>query len=107
MRDNAMRHVHLPSGFGVEVALFTADGARVDTNGLVDKCRGADAGSCKVVPGHHSFNGSATSFVHRAFPEEEGAGRRDGPRKTAVNPPGPPAAPPPAPVTNVTFASGK
>lgn len=53
MRDNAMRHVHLPSGFGFEVQLWdipTAAGSsappllanplpkQVDVKGLVDKC---------------------------------------------------------------------
>lgn len=51
MRDNAMRHLHLPSGFGVEVQLWdiptsNAEGvAQVDLKGLVDKCHGADADS--------------------------------------------------------------
>jgi hypothetical protein len=31
---------------------------RIDLKGLVDKCRGSDASTCKVVPGHHSFNGA-------------------------------------------------
>ena len=83
-----MRHIHLPSGFGVELALWdipkdNASAAKqVDGKGLVDKCHGADAGSCKVIAGHHSFNGSATSFVQRT---EWDAG---------------------APVTNVTISSG-
>ena len=54
MRDNAMRHLHLPSGFGVEVQLWDIPvaepgseplAAQVDIRGLVDKCRGADADS--------------------------------------------------------------
>lgn len=41
---------------------------QLDGNGLVDKCRGAggsDPRSCKIRPGHHSFNGSASSWVLR------------------------------------------
>ena len=53
MRDNAMRHLHLPSGFGVEVQLWdipastsnTKAPAQIDIRGLVDKCHGADADS--------------------------------------------------------------
>ena len=33
--------------------------------GLVDKCKGADAASCKIRPGIHAYNGSVTSWVQR------------------------------------------
>ena len=65
MRDSAARHVHLPSGFGFEVSIFDTATNESFREGLVDKCNGADANSCKVIPGYHSFNGSATSYVHR------------------------------------------
>ena len=83
-------HLHLPSGLGVQVAIWDVPPAtsaaqvrKVDILGLVDKCRGADARSCKIIPGHHSFNGSATSFVQRTAWDSAGN-----------------------PTTNVTISSG-
>lgn len=52
------------SGGGTCAASLAAP-KQVDIKGLVDKCKGADADSCKIIAGHHSFNGSATSFVQR------------------------------------------
>jgi hypothetical protein len=83
MRDSAARHLHLPSGFGFEVAVFDSARNESFTKGLVDKCHGADANSCKIIPGHHSFNGSATSYVHRTEWDQSGV-----------------------PTTNVTISSG-
>eukprot|EP00966_Prymnesium_polylepis_P239779 5544888-Prymnesium_polylepis.1 len=43
-----------------DVPTAPASGKQVDARGLVDKCVGADSNSCKIIPGHHSYNGSAT-----------------------------------------------
>lgn len=47
-RDSAARHVHLPTAVGIEVVVFDPASGESWRNGLVDKCHGADAGSCKV-----------------------------------------------------------
>ena len=65
MRESASRHIHLPSAFGFEVALWDSASNTTFERGLVDKCDGANAASCKVKPGLHAFNGSFTSFVQR------------------------------------------
>lgn len=65
MRDSAARHVHLPTAVGIEIELFDAKTGETFSRGLVDKCAGANAASCKIIPGFHSFNGSYSSYTQR------------------------------------------
>ena len=48
-RDSAARHVHLPTAVGIEIVIFDPVSGETWTQGLVDKCKGADANSCKVT----------------------------------------------------------
>jgi len=53
MRESASRHVHLPSAFGFEITLWDAATNTTFAYGIVDKCKGADADSCKIKPFYH------------------------------------------------------
>ena len=62
-RASAAAHVHLPSGFGVALALQSDAGAKAVSWDAVDKClNGTD---CFVRPGRHTLNGSLTEMIQR------------------------------------------
>jgi hypothetical protein len=55
--------VHLPTGFGIEVATVDTTAGKRFTGGIVDRCTG-DA-DCTVRPGPHTYNGSYTKLTTR------------------------------------------
>jgi hypothetical protein len=63
-RASAMAHVHLPTGFGVQLALVDAQtqGKKTSWN-AVDKCLMEE--DCKIRPGRHTLNGSFTEITGR------------------------------------------
>ena len=63
MRNSAILSLILAAFPGVDCDVF--DAFRSLTKRWCDEQKGADANSCKIIAGHHSFNGSATSFVQR------------------------------------------
>lgn len=58
-----LRQVHLPTGFGVEMATVDTTANKRFAGGIVDRCTG-DA-DCTVRPGPHTYNGSYTKLTTR------------------------------------------
>ena len=55
--------MHLPTGFGVEMATVDTTANKRFAGGIVDRCTG-DA-DCTVRPGPHTYNGSYTKLTTR------------------------------------------
>lgn len=60
-RPSATAHVHLPTGFGFDVAINDTTTGTVTTGGVVDRCE--TLGQCVVRPGAHEYNGSYTHLT--------------------------------------------
>lgn len=63
-RPSATAHVHLPTGFGVDVGVVDDHSAgNLISGGIVDRCSSED--DCTVRPGPHTYNGSYTKLNMR------------------------------------------
>jgi hypothetical protein len=66
-RASAASHVHLPTGFGISLAVTDQDSNTTTTWNAVDKC--LEEEDCKVRPGRHALNGSLTEITARIRPK--------------------------------------